>query len=120
MNWITTLTPVVGIVIAYLCFYRRNNFIERVSTARSGQLLKRFWFSGWGFDWLYETFVIAPFMFIVDFNKNDVVDSGYRLIAWLMRWLHRMLSITQTGRVRWYAAVIVLGVVGFVGLGVMR
>jgi NADH-quinone oxidoreductase subunit L len=120
MNWITTLVPIVGIVIAYLCFYRRNNFIERISTTQPGELLKRFWFSGWGFDWLYETFVIAPFMFFVDFNKNDVVDSGYRLIAWLTRWLHRMLSITQTGRVRWYAAVIVLGVVGFVGLGLMR
>lgn len=120
MNLITTLVPVLGIAIAYACFYRRNNFIEQISVAPPGQQLKRFWFSGWGFDWLYEKFVIAPFMFFVDFNKNDVVDSVYRLIAWIARCLHRMLSITQTGRVRWYAAVVVLGVVGFVGLGVIR
>lgn len=120
MNIITILAPLLGIAIAYLCFYRRSHVIERVTVARPGQLLRRFWFSGWAFDWCYEKFIIAPFMFFVDFNKNDVVDSFYRLVAWIARWLHRLMSMTQTGRVRWYAAVIAMGVVGFVGVGVLR
>jgi len=120
VNWLTTLVPFVGIGIAYLCFYKNNALLESFSKARSGQLLRRFWFSGWGFDWFYELFFITPFMCLIAINKNDVVDSFYSLLASLARVLHRLLSFTQTGRVRWYAAVIVLGVVSFVGVGVMR
>jgi len=120
INLITTLAPVVGIAIAYFCFYKRNAAVEQLSKARSAQLLRRFWYSGWGFDWLYELFVITPFMCLVEINKNDVVDSFYSLLAWLARLLYRFLSFTQTGRVRWYATVIVVGVIGFVGLGVMQ
>jgi len=120
VNWLTTLVPFVGIGIAYLCFYKNNALLESLSKARSGQLLRRFWFSGWGFDWFYELFFITPFMCLIAINKNDVVDSFYSLLASLARVLHRLLSFTQTGRVRWYAAVIVLGVVSFVGVGVMR
>lgn len=119
MNWLTTLAPVVGIAIAYGCFYKRNVRLELLSNTGLGQLLRRFWFSGWGFDWLYHKLFIAPFMFFVRINKDDVVDSFYHLLAWLARCGYGLLSFTQSGRVRWYAAVIVVGVVGFVGLGVM-
>jgi len=120
VNWITTLAPFAGILIAYGCFYKRNAGVERLGKTSPGQLLRRFWFSGWGFDWLYQQVFIAPFMFFVRINKDDVVDSFYSLLAWLARLSYRVLSFSQTGRVRWYATVIVLGVVGFVGLGVMR
>jgi len=120
VNWVTTLAPFAGIAIAYVCFYRRNAGVERLVKTRFGQLLRRFWFSGWGFDWFYQKVFIAPFMFFVRINKDDVVDSFYSLLAWLARLSYRALSFTQTGRVRWYAAVVVLGVVGFVGMGVMR
>ena len=59
-------------------------------------------------------------MWFVRVNKQDVVDSLYKFIAWMMRLLHLLLSLTQTGRVQWYAAGIALGVVVIVGLGVWR
>jgi len=85
VNWVTTLAPFAGIAIAYVCFYQRNAGVERLGKTRSGQLLRRFWFSGWGFDWFYQKVFIAPFMFFVRINKDDVVDSFYLLLAWLAR-----------------------------------
>ena len=35
-------------------------------------------------------------------NEGDVVDRLFTGIAGLGLWLHRLLSLTQTGRVRWY------------------
>jgi NADH-quinone oxidoreductase subunit L len=119
-EWLGTLAPMLGILIAFACFYRRNAIVDGLSRSYPGQLIRRFWFSGWGFDWLYQLFLITPFMCLVAINKKDVVDGGYRLLAWFISGLHRLLSFSQTGRVRWYATVILLGVVGFVAMGVVR
>ena len=47
---------------------------------------------------------MKPFIRLAEINKNDVVDLLYRGIAGLARSLHGVLSITQTGKLRWYAA----------------
>lgn len=119
MSWLTTLAPIVGIAIAYVCYYQRNTMFERLNRSRSSQLLNKFWFSGWGFDWLYQKVFIAPYMFVAKINKSDVVDSFYTLLAWLARLFYHTLSLTQSGRTRWYAAIMVLGVVGFLGLSML-
>ncbi len=119
-NALTIAAPFVGILIAYLFFYGKPELSEKVAANSLGKMLQRFWFSGWGFDWLYQKLLVNPLMWLVRANKKDVVDSFYHLIAWLIRLLHRLLSMSQTGRVQWYAAGIALGVVVIVGLGVWR
>ena len=119
-NALTIAAPFVGILIAYLFFYGKPELAEKLAANSIGKRLQRFWFSGWGFDWLYQKLLVNPFMWLVRANKKDVVDSFYHLIAWLIRLLHRLLSMSQTGRVQWYAAGIALGVVAIVGLGVWR
>ncbi len=119
-NALTIAAPFVGILIAYLFFYGKPELAEKAAANSIGKRLQRFWFSGWGFDWLYQKLLVNPFMWLVRANKKDVVDSFYHLIAWLIRLLHRLLSMSQTGRVQWYAAGIALGVVAIVGLGVWR
>ena len=78
--------------------------------------IERFWFSGWGFDWLYEKLFINPFLWTAKINKNDFIDSGYTGIAYLNRAVHAVLSKTQTGNIRWYAMGIVIGAVVFLGI----
>lgn len=120
VNILTYVAPFVGIAVAYLFFYRNRELTETVAGHSLGNMAQRFWFSGWGFDWLYQKLLVNPFMWFVRVNKKDVVDAGYTLIAWVTRLLHRLLSVSQTGRVQWYAAGIALGVVVIVGLGVWR
>lgn len=115
---ITDAVPFVGIFIAYWVFYKNKTIAHTVVDNTPGKLLQRFWFSGWGFDWLYQKIIICPFMYFVRVNKNDIVDAFYRLTAWFARLIHRMFSVTQTGRLQWYIGSIAIGVVLMVGAGI--
>lgn len=74
-------------------------------------LIRKFLFSGWGFDWLYDKIFIRPVVFFAKINKNDFIDYIYTFIAWLNRMFNQMFAMTQTGKVRLYAMAIVLGAI---------
>jgi len=79
--------------------------------------IRQFFLSGWGMDALYDSLMMRPFKAITKLNKNDVVDGLYLGIVWLSRRLHRMVSASQTGRVRWYASSMALGTVVIIAIG---
>ena len=80
--------------------------------------VQRFWFDGWGFDWLYERLFVRPVVWLARINKNDVVDTFINSLAKLSELAYRVLSNTQTGRLRWYAAGIAAGTVLFVAIAI--
>ena len=71
--------------------------------------VRRFWYSGWGFDWLYDRAVVAPFVALARMNKNDFVDLVFKLAASTTRGVHHVLAVIQNGRLRWYAWNMALG-----------
>jgi len=48
-------------------------------------------------------------VWLADANKADVIDSVYDGLARLATLCYRVLSMTETGRLRWYAAWIAAG-----------
>jgi NADH-quinone oxidoreductase subunit L len=100
-----------GIYLAYLLFLSQPHYVERLVSSPSGAGLQRFWFAGWGFDWLYDRLFVRPYDWLAQINKNDVIDLVFEDLARLSRSLNRILSQTETGRVRWYAMSIALGAV---------
>jgi NADH-quinone oxidoreductase subunit L len=116
---IASLVSLAGIFIAYLFFYRSPQMAEKLTQSGAGAGLGRFWFSGWGFDWLYEKLFINPFLWVAEINKHDFIDTGYAGIAQVNRIMHGVLSKTQTGNIRWYAMGLVIGAVVFLGIIVM-
>jgi NADH-quinone oxidoreductase subunit L len=82
----------------------------------AGRALHRFWFSDWGMDWLYDRLFVRPVVWIARVNKADIVDSIYEGLASLTTFCYRILSLTETGKLRWYAAWIAGGTVTFVAL----
>ncbi len=113
---IAAVVSLAGILTAYLFFLRRPVLSEQLSESPGWSNVRRFWFSGWGFDWLYEKLFINPFLWIARTNRNDVIDSGYAAIAHLNRIVHDALSKTQTGVIRWYAIGMAFGAVVFLGI----
>ena len=111
-----SLVSLAGIFMAYFFFFRSPQLGDKLVQSAAGATLREFWFSGWGFDWLYEKLFINPFLWIARINKNDFIDSGYTGIAYLNRVMHDVLSKTQTGSIRWYAMGIALGAVVFLGI----
>jgi NADH-quinone oxidoreductase subunit L len=80
--------------------------------------VQRLWFSGWGFDAVYDALLVRPIGAVARFNKSDFVDLIYRFLAASARAGHGGLSETQTGRLRWYAAALGLGALAVLTLAV--
>jgi NADH-quinone oxidoreductase subunit L len=117
---IAALVSLGGILAAYLLFVRDRALVSRWVSTSFGAALHRFWSAGWGLDWVYDTLLVRPFVWIARINKSDIFDLIYEGIARLNQGLHRLLSRTQNGRVRWYAAGIGLGAVIVVAMVVFQ
>ena len=109
--WITALIPIFGVVLGYLVFGGRQISVDALVTSRLGEGLRRFWDGGWGFDTVYDALIVRPFTALARLNKDDAVDLLYTLTVVIARTLHRLTALTQTGRLRWYAANMALGLV---------
>ena len=106
----TMAVPLLGILVGWLVYSGRWNVSGLVESG-FGDALRRFWGGGWGFDWVYDRLFVRPFVAISRINKSDVVDLIYRVTAALTRGLHYIGALTQTGRLRWYAANMAIGLV---------
>ena len=116
---ITIAAPFFGLLIAVL-FYLTGTFsAQRLANYSLAKPIRQYFLSGWGFDALYDSLLVRPFISITKLNKSDVLDGLYLGLAWFSRRLHRMISATQTGRVRWYASSMVLGTVVIIALGLL-
>ena len=107
---ITMVVPLLGILIGVLVFSGRVNVAGFVES-KAGKALSRFFASGWAFDWLYDRIFVKPFMWLAEANRNDAVDFVYTITKSIARGLHHIGALTQTGRLRWYAANMAIGLI---------
>ena len=113
---IASAASIAGVFVAYVLFIGRPQYAESLSKTPAGLVLERFWFSGWGFDRLYDILFVRPFIWLIQINRDDFIDLIYIGIAAVNRILHAVLSATQTGNIRWYAMGIAAGAVVFLGI----
>jgi NADH-quinone oxidoreductase subunit L len=108
--------PLLGLAFAWAVFLSGRVSIAGWVDSTAGQRLKAFWFSGWGFDRLYDTLLVKPFCGLAALWRKEPVDVLYTAVVTGSRWGHKGLSLLQTGEVRWYAASIVLAVAFLVAI----
>lgn len=113
----TIVLSLIGVYLAYHYYVKKPAQAREIK--RSFEGLHRFWFSGWGFDALYDIVFVRPFVFLAKVNKRDVVDSLYTLIVSLTDSLHAIFASTQRGILRWYVMSIVLGAILILTLGLL-
>ena len=106
----TVVVPLVGIGLGWLIFSGRLNVTALVEST-VGDAIRRLWYSGWAFDWIYDRVFVKPFMWAARVNKSDVVDLVYRITVAVTRGFHHVGALTQTGRLRWYAANMAIGLI---------
>ena len=111
-----SIMSLAGIFLAYLFFLQRPQDAKKLAQAPTGAFLQRFFLSGWGFDRLYDTLFVRPYLWAARANKHDFIDSGYTKIAKFHRTVHNILRFTQTGSIRWYAMGIAFGAAVFLGI----
>ena len=93
-----------GLLAAWFAYVHNPALPAAVIANPAGQALHRFWFAGWGMDWLYDRLFVRPVMWIARVNRADVIDSIYDGLAKLAALCWRLLSLTETGKLRWYTA----------------
>ena len=109
----------MGIGISY-AYFRRERWAWVVDRSSALQAIHKFFFSGWGFDELYDIIFVRPYRAIAYANKNDFIDGFFTAWARFARTANIALSYTQTGRVRNYAAGIVLGAIILTAIAMVR
>ncbi len=93
-----------GLLAAWFAYVRNPALPAAVIANPAGQALHRLWFADWGMDWLYDRLFVRPVMWIARVNRADVIDSIYDGLAKLAALCWRLLSLTETGKLRWYTA----------------
>ncbi|MGV3502317.1 MAG: NADH-quinone oxidoreductase subunit L [Adhaeribacter sp.] len=108
-----------GLLLAWLLYRSRPALLLRLQQVPAARLLHRFWYAGWGFDKLYDTLVVRPYVMLARVNKDDVIDGFYTGLAVLAGLFHRGLAHTQNGVLRWYMMGIVAGALLVVTLSLL-
>lgn len=100
---------VIGIAIAALLFLGDRKLVGTIAASAPGRLLSRLWYSAWGFDWLYDLIFVKPYMALVHLLRKDPVDQSIGLFPWLSQRGSRLMTATENGQIRWYAASFAVG-----------
>jgi len=111
---VITAAVLLGIGAAAVLFLFRPAMADRLSVTTWGSAVQRLWRNGWGFDRLYDLAIVRPWQRLTK-DSDDVVDRGYAALVRAVSWAHAVLSRTQTGLVRWYAATVAAGALLLVG-----
>jgi len=110
------IVPVFGVAAAWWLYLRELGLPARIAQRPIGAALHRFLLAGWGFDSLYNTLFVRPFVSAARLNRNDFVDLVYGGLAWCSAQLSGRLVQTQSGMIRRYAVGVLLGTVVALGL----
>jgi NADH-quinone oxidoreductase subunit L len=104
---VSGLTSIAGILLAYGLFFNKTAFATSFTEGRMIQ----FFYRGWGFDLIYDTIIVRPFVWLAEINKNDFIDRIYNMIARITSFFHSILSTSQNGRLRWYVMGLTAGLI---------
>lgn len=111
VEYVSISVPLFGVLLAYLIFHTGQLRVDSLVNSRIGKTLGQFWLSGWGIDWLYDRLFVRPYYALSGMLKSEPVDAIYGLIVAINQTFNHWLSITQTGRMRWYIVSMVFGLV---------
>ncbi|MDQ1256401.1 MAG: NADH-quinone oxidoreductase subunit [Candidatus Hydrogenedentes bacterium] len=112
------LTALAGLATATVLFLLRPQYVARWTDKPNGAAIHRLLESGFGFDAVYDRFVVRPFVTLARAGKDDFVDLFYNGLAGACQVGNRSLSFTQTGHVRWYMMGIAVGAVITIAIAV--
>jgi NADH-quinone oxidoreductase subunit L len=106
-----------GVYIAYFFYRQRPDLVPGIKSAMRDT--HQFWLGGWGFDTLYNTLFVRPFVYIATINKNDVVDKFYNGLVRVAEFFNRVFVKTQSGILRWYIMGVVIGAILILALSLI-
>ncbi len=102
-------TSALAIGLAYGLYVRRRDAIETILRVPRAASFHRVLLAGWGFDWIYATVFVRPYVWIARTNRDDVLNLWSRSVAHICQLCHQGLSLSVTGNAKWYVAGVAIG-----------
>ncbi|PAU55257.1 NADH-quinone oxidoreductase subunit L [Pseudomonas sp. PIC25] len=115
LELLSGVIAVSGIVLAALLFLGQRRFVTRLAESAPGRFFAAWWYAAWGFDWLYDRLFVQPYLLLCRLLGRDPFDRGITQIPKLAKGGNRLMSQTESGRLRWYAASLAGGAVLLLG-----
>lgn len=101
---------VAGLLLAALLYVvNKGRLLTSFKRSSIGGALFYWCYHGMGFDALYDIVFVKPFLLIGRLFKSDPVDKAWLILPRLASAGNKVLSATQTGSLRGYAASFGLG-----------
>ncbi len=114
--WATALIPIAGVILGWVIYGRQTIGLPKaLDTSRTGSFLR----SGWRFDRLYDLILVKPFDRLALACKDEPIDGVYNTIVAIFQGLNKAVTATQTGKIRWYAANMGIGLALVLALAVI-
>ncbi|MGP5550963.1 NADH-quinone oxidoreductase subunit L [Psychrobacter namhaensis] len=99
-----------GLILAALLYVvNKGRLLTSFKRSRIGGALYHWCYHGLGFDALYDVIFVKPFLFIGRLFKADPIDKTWYVLPKLASAGNKVLSASQTGSLRGYAASFGLG-----------
>lgn len=102
---------IFGILLAAVLYLGERRVVNAMAASVVGRVLTKLWYHAWGFDWLYDCLFVKPFMALVHLLRKDPADQVIGLIPRISQAGNRLLTVTENGQIRWYAASFAIGAV---------
>jgi len=113
---ISIAMPIVGVLLAWLIYYKQSLSVSAYTESSSGQALRSFWKGGWGMDTLYNALLVSPYVMVSTAMRGEWLDKIYHGIVAACLGLHQLFSNSQTGKMRWYITSMVFGLILLVSI----
>ena len=117
---VSAAIPIIGVLIAYLVFQGKQLSAKAVTESDTGRWLASFWHGGWGMDTLYNALLVQPYARLAQWWRSEPIDRVVALITGTATVIHGQLSLTQSGRLGRYVAVLAAGLILMLTLMLMR
>jgi NADH-quinone oxidoreductase subunit L len=98
-----------GILLAYVIYLRRPALTEALGNFFPVRAVRAWWAAGWGFDAIYDWFIVRPYGFFARLNRDDITEEFYAGLVDFHQQGASVLSGFQNGQIRWYVMGIALG-----------
>ena len=117
-EWISSAAALLGVVVSYILVLRAPQITAAMTHSPAGGALHRFWFGGWGFDWLYDRLLVKPYAFLARIDRDDIIDAFFVRLSRMVGLGHQAVIRTQDGKIRTYAAGLAIGAAVVIAMAV--
>ncbi|VFP78444.1 NADH-quinone oxidoreductase subunit L [Candidatus Erwinia haradaeae] len=103
------LVVMSGVLISSFLWLGQPNLLHIIAYSKFGRLISIWWFSSWGFDWLYRRVFVKSYFWLTRLVSGDPLNTLISMPFFLLSSGQRGLILSASGSLSWYLMSIIMG-----------